>query len=218
MSSSFSVAIFGLGCLWGADPVFGALDGVRHTVVGFAGGTTPGPTHADIGDHVEAVRVVFDPERRAYTDLLKAFWRVHDPSETVAKRRYRHVLFPQTDRQAEQAQMARTQGAERLGDGGRRVWVVPHASFHAAASHHQNYKLRQHESLAAPFLDRAATDDAFTRSPAATLANAYVAGYRPLDRLDDDRNQLALPPGALDTLRRQAQRHHGWRAFVRSTP
>lgn len=206
MSSSHSVAVFALGCLWGADPVFGALDGVRHTLVGFVGGATPQPTHAAIGDHIEAVRVVFDPDRVTYPDLLTAFWAAHNPSVTTAKRRYRHALFPQTDLRAEQA-------AETTGPG-ENVWVCPDASFYAAAPRHQNYKLRQHERLAAPFLDRAPTDDAFACSAAATLANAYVAGHRPLDRLDDDRDRLALPPDALDRLRGRARRHHGWRAFV----
>jgi len=206
MSSSLSVTVFGLGCLWGADPVFGALDGVRHTLVGFAGGTTPAPAHADIGDHIEAVRVVFEPTQIDYPDLLDAFWAAHVPSETAAKRRYRHALFPQTDRQAEQA--AETIGADES------AWLFPDASFHEAAPRHQNYKLRQHERLAAHFLSRAANADAFARSTAATLANAYVAGHRPLDRLDDDRARLALPPAALDTLRTCARRHHGWRAFV----
>lgn len=213
MSSSPAVALFGLGCLWGADPVFGALDGVRYTLVGFAGGTTPAPTHADIGDHVEAVQVAFNPDQLSYADLLEVFWDAHDPAETAAKRRYRHALVPQTDRQAEQARTARTQAAKWLGSGDN-VWVCPDASFHAAAPRHQNYKLRQHQSLAAVFLDRAPTDDAFARSPAATLANAYVAGHRPLDRLDDDRACLDLPPDALDQLRTHARRHHGWRAFV----
>jgi peptide-methionine (S)-S-oxide reductase len=206
MFSSLSAAVFGLGCLWGADPVFGALDGVRHTLVGFAGGTTPAPTHAAIGDHVEAVQVVFDPGQITYPDLLEAFGDAHAPAETPAKRRYRHALVPQTDRQAEQA-------AETTGPG-EGVWVCPNASFHVAAPRHQNYKLRQHERLAAHFLDRAPDESAFARAPAATLANAYVGGHRPLDRLDDDRACLDLPPDALDRLRTHARRHHGWRAFV----
>jgi peptide-methionine (S)-S-oxide reductase len=216
MSSSTSVAVFGLGCLWGADPVFGALDGVRYTLVGFAGGTTPDPTHAAIGDHIEAVRVVFDPVQIAYSDLLRAFWTAHDPTETAAKRRYRHALVPQTDRQAEQARTARTQAAKWLGSG-EHVRICEHDAFHVAAPCHQNYKLRTHDRLAAPFRNRCVSDEAFARSPAATLANAYVAGHRPLDRLDEDRGLLALPAQALDRLRDLARRHQGWRAFVRST-
>lgn len=59
-SPTLRESVFALGCLWGADPVFGGCDGVAYTCVGFAGGSTPVPTHADIGDHVEAVRVVFE--------------------------------------------------------------------------------------------------------------------------------------------------------------
>ena len=82
--SDTTTAVVALGYLWGADPVFGGRDGVVRTCVGFAGGTTPDPTHSAIGDHVEAVRVVFAPDQLSYRELLNHFWAHHDPAQAPA--------------------------------------------------------------------------------------------------------------------------------------
>ena len=60
-SSATDTATFGLGCFWGPDARFGAMEGVVRTRVGYAGGTTPEPTYHDLGDHTEAVQVEYDP-------------------------------------------------------------------------------------------------------------------------------------------------------------
>src|SRR5438270_1200285 len=76
------VAEFALGCFWGAERRFWQLPGVVSTAAGYEGGHTPNPTYREVcsGEtgHAEAVRVVYDPERVAYADLLKAFWEAHD--------------------------------------------------------------------------------------------------------------------------------------------
>lgn len=208
--SELHQSVFALGCLWGADPVFGGLDGVVRTCVGFAGGRVSSPTHADIGDHIEAVRVTFAPSRIAYGDLLARFWSAHTPTQTPAKRRYRSALFPCTARQAEQARAQRPSSVEG-------VPLLRNAAFHAAAPSHQNYKLRRHDALMEAFRARLPSETAFVRSPAATLANAYVAGHRAPERLAEDRERLGLPSEAIRTLHRCARRHQGWAAFVDTT-
>jgi len=213
--SDTTTAVVALGCLWGADPVFGGRDGVVRTCVGFAGGTTPDPTHSAIGDHVEAVRVVFAPDQLSYRELLNHFWAHHDPAQTPAKRRYAHALFPQTAAQSDLARATRAAEEERHDDT-QRVDIIEKASFSPAALHHQNYKLRRHGALVSAFRARLSSDEAFARSPAATRANAYVAGHRAPNRLDQDRDRLDLPPDAVETLRSLARRHHGWRAYVHS--
>lgn len=202
-------AVFALGCLWGADPVFGGLDGVMYTCVGFAGGDTPAPTHADIGDHREAVRVTFDPTHATYADLLDAFRTAHDPTQAPAKHRYQPALFPQTAQQAQKAQAV-------VSDNALDVPIPSTTCFHAAAPRHQNYKLRRHDILMEAFRARIPSEPAFARSPAATLVNAYVSGHRAPHRLDDDRQRLGLPPDALHTVRRLARRHQGWEALVQA--
>src|SRR3989442_8957443 len=79
------VAHFGLGCFWGAEKSFWHVEGVFTTAVGYAGGYTPNPTYREVctgkTGHNEVVRVVFDPKRVSYDQLLRVFWEGHDPTQ-----------------------------------------------------------------------------------------------------------------------------------------
>ena len=81
-----AMAIFGLGCFWGAERKFWELgDGVWVTAVGYAGGLTPNPTYEEVCSgrtgHNEVVLVVYDPNKISFEQLLKTFWESHDPTQ-----------------------------------------------------------------------------------------------------------------------------------------
>ena len=82
---SLEVAMFGLGCFWGAERVFWKVPGVFTTAVGYAAGYTPNPTYREVCSgqtgHNEVVLVVFDPAKVSFADLLKVFWESHDPTQ-----------------------------------------------------------------------------------------------------------------------------------------
>ncbi|KAE8623976.1 hypothetical protein XENTR_v10005793 [Xenopus tropicalis] len=84
------IAVFGMGCFWGAERLFWKQEGVYSTQVGFAGGHTPNPTYKEVRTgltaHAEVVRVVFDPKVITYKVLLKLFWENHDPTEVYIYR------------------------------------------------------------------------------------------------------------------------------------
>src|SRR5436190_24341619 len=75
------LALFGMGCFWGAERIFWQRAGVYSTAVGYAAGLTPNPTYHEVCSgltgHNEVVRVVFDPKAVPYEDLLRSFWEKH---------------------------------------------------------------------------------------------------------------------------------------------
>ena len=81
----YEVAFFGLGCFWGAEEIYWQVPGVWSTSVGYAGGTTPNPSYEEVcsgrTNHTEAVRIVFDPAKVSFADLVKTFFEVHDPTQ-----------------------------------------------------------------------------------------------------------------------------------------
>ncbi|MDN4171376.1 peptide-methionine (S)-S-oxide reductase MsrA [Nocardioides sp. SOB77] len=107
------VAVFGLGCFWGAEEVYWQMPGVWSTSVGYAGGTTPHPSYEEVcsgaTNHTEAVRVVFDPSVVSFADLVKTFFEVHDPTQGMRQgndvgTQYRSAIYWTTP---EQEQVAR---------------------------------------------------------------------------------------------------------------
>nr|XP_008516769.1 PREDICTED: mitochondrial peptide methionine sulfoxide reductase isoform X6 [Equus przewalskii] len=97
------MAVFGMGCFWGAERKFWTLKGVYSTQVGFAGGYTPNPTYKEVCSgktgHAEVVRVVYQPERISFEELLKVFWENHDPTQGMRQgndygSQYRSAIYP----------------------------------------------------------------------------------------------------------------------------
>ncbi len=82
---SMELALYGMGCFWGAERKFWEATGVYSTSVGYAGGYTPNPSYEEVCSgstgHTEVVRVVFDPAKVVYADLLRVFWESHDPTQ-----------------------------------------------------------------------------------------------------------------------------------------
>jgi peptide-methionine (S)-S-oxide reductase len=102
------VAVFGLGCFWGAEEVFWQLPGVWSTSVGYAGGLTPQPSYEEVCSgrtgHTEAVRVVYDPAEVSYAELVATFFEVHDPTQGMRQgndvgTQYRSAIYYTTPEQ-----------------------------------------------------------------------------------------------------------------------
>ena len=66
MEANSEMAVLGLGCFWYSDALFGAKRGVKNTSVGYAGGTSASPTYRNIGDHIEVVRIIYDPSEISF--------------------------------------------------------------------------------------------------------------------------------------------------------
>ena len=144
-------AVVALGCFWGAERLFWQIPGVWTTAVGYAGGFTPNPTYEEVCSgmtgHTEAVRVVFDPGRVTFGDLLRVFWEAHDPTQGMRQgndvgTQYRSAVFALNDAQRELAETSRNtyQGAlAKLRFGPITTEILPASPFYYAEAYHQQY-------------------------------------------------------------------------------
>ena len=145
------VAIFGMGCFWGAERMFWTAKGVVSTAVGYAGGITPNPTYQEVctgrTGHTEVVRVVFDPAKTTYEELLRVFWEGHDPTQGMRQgndvgTQYRSVILTTTDGQRKRAEATRDAYQARLtaaGYGPITTEILPAPTFYFADEYHQQY-------------------------------------------------------------------------------
>lgn len=143
--------IVGMGCFWGAERDFWALDGVWTTAVGYAGGVTAYPTYGETctgrTGHTEAVRVVFDPAKISRAEILRVFWENHDPTTLYRQgndvgTQYRSAIYTTSEEQLETAKLTRAQyqaELSRAGHGQITTEIVPAGPFYYAEAEHQQY-------------------------------------------------------------------------------
>ncbi|MGF1477905.1 MAG: peptide-methionine (S)-S-oxide reductase MsrA [Cyanophyceae cyanobacterium] len=145
------MALFGLGCFWGAERRFWQQQGVYVTAVGYAGGSTPNPTYQEVctgmTGHNEVVRVVFDPEKITYETLLKVFWESHDPTQGMRQgndvgTQYRSGIYTTSAAQmqlARASQAAFQEALEQAGYGKITTEIQEAPEFYYAEGYHQQY-------------------------------------------------------------------------------
>jgi peptide-methionine (S)-S-oxide reductase len=151
--AGYEVALFGLGCFWGAEEIYWQVPGVWSTSVGYAGGVTPNPTYDEVCSgrtgHTEAVRVVYDPAKVSYADLVKIFFEVHDPTQGMRQgndvgTQYRSAIYWTTPEQEQIARdMTKIYGDElhrqRIGDITTEIRPASEVTYYYAEDHHQQY-------------------------------------------------------------------------------
>jgi len=144
-------AYFGLGCFWGAERKFWETPGVYTTAAGYQGGITPNPTYEEVCSaktgHTEAVKVVFDPAKVSYRDLLKVFWEAHDPTQGMRQgndvgTQYRSAIYVTSDAQKQAAVESRDAFQPVLSAGGYgtiATEIADAGEFFYAEDYHQQY-------------------------------------------------------------------------------
>ena len=168
------VAIFGLGCFWGAEELYWQIPGVWSTSVGYAGGSTPNPSYEEVctgmTGHTEAVRVVYDPAKVSYDTLVKRFFEVHDPTQGMRQgndvgTQYRSAIYTTSPAQAEVAERLTKVYAEELRrrgiDEAITTEIAPAPTYYYAEDLHQQYLhknpygYRCHANTGVPFPETA---------------------------------------------------------------
>jgi peptide-methionine (S)-S-oxide reductase len=150
--NGLEVAVFGLGCFWGAERLFWQLgDGIWITAVGYAGGFTENPTYEEVcsghSGHTEVVVVVYDPKVLPYERLLKTFWEAHDPTQGFRQgndvgTQYRSAIYTTTPGQLEAARASEQAYAKAIaakGYGPITTEIKSAGPVYLAEDYHQQY-------------------------------------------------------------------------------
>jgi peptide-methionine (S)-S-oxide reductase len=145
------LALFGMGCFWGAERIFWKALGVVSTSVGYAGGHTPNATYEEVCSgrtgHTEVVRVVFDPAKTSYEELLRLFWEGHDPTQGMRQgndvgTQYRSAIYTYGEiqrREAEASVEAYQKALTQAGRGEITAEVREAPDYYYAEDYHQQY-------------------------------------------------------------------------------
>jgi len=145
------MAMFGMGCFWGAEKKFWQTPGVYSTAVGYAAGHTKNPTYRQVctgtTNHAEVVLVVFDPKKVRYEELLKVFWENHDPTQGMRQgndvgTQYRSGIYYANEEQRKAAEASRDAYQKQLSAVGYKkitTEIIPAPEFFYAEDYHQQY-------------------------------------------------------------------------------
>jgi len=147
-TTKLDTATFGSGCFWCSEAIFERVKGVHKVISGYAGGTTENPSYEQVctgkTGHAEVCQILFDPSVVSFADLLKIFWKTHDPT-TLNRQgadegtQYRSVIFYHSDEQKKITQHYKVE----LDNSG--AWenpivteISPFTKFYPAEAYHQN--------------------------------------------------------------------------------
>ena len=145
------IALFGMGCFWGAERKFWQYPNVYSTAVGYGAGFTPNPTYEEVctgmTGHNELVRVVFDPASVTYRELLTLFWESHNPTQGMRQgndsgTQYRSGIYTYNQAQWDEAMESKAHYQQRLKESGMAeitTEIIPAPEFYYAEDYHQQY-------------------------------------------------------------------------------
>jgi peptide-methionine (S)-S-oxide reductase len=148
---NMQLAVFGMGCFWGAERRFWERDGVYSTAAGYTAGITPNPSYEEVCSghtgHNEVVLVVYNPAEVSYEALLALFWESHNPTEGMRQgndmgTQYRSGIYTYNEDQLEQAKASEIVFQEKLktsGFGSITTEIKPIEDFYYAEHYHQQY-------------------------------------------------------------------------------
>jgi len=149
---NYQKAVFGSGCFWCAEAIFGQLKGIESVTPGYAGGNVINPTYqqvcSDTTGHAEVVQILFDPTVISYRDLLEIFWQIHDPTTPNRQgndigSQYRSIILYSDEEQQQEAEALRMELEKAKTHSAPIVTeILPLGEFYPAEEYHYNYYAR----------------------------------------------------------------------------
>ncbi|KAK4780407.1 hypothetical protein SAY87_016513 [Trapa incisa] len=151
-TQSLRTAVFALGCFWRSEAVFGCLNGVVRTTVGYSGGSKINPEYRSLGDHAESVQVEYDPRKISYRQLLEVFWSSHDSRQAFGQgpdvgNQYRSVIFVNGTEESRLATFSkeREQAKSKISVVTTQIQQI--GTFYPAEPEHQKFELKRNPFL-----------------------------------------------------------------------
>ena len=145
-------AILAGGCFWGVEEILRKIPGVLETSVGYSGGTTKNPSYEEVctgrTGHAEGLQIIFDPTKISYEELLKVFFRMHDPTTLNRQHndvgtQYRSAIFYTSDEQRQTAERVKAE-TDKSGRFKRPIVteITKASEFYPAEDYHQKYLVK----------------------------------------------------------------------------
>lgn len=145
-----ATAYFASGCFWCVEAIYESVEGVREAVSGYAGGHTKNPTYEESNTgrtgHAEAVKVIYDPAKVSFSQLVDVYFGSQDPTQVNGQgpdrgSQYRSIIFYQNEAEKEIIDQKKAALAEQLGEPVA-AEVEPFDVFWEAEAYHQNYEVQ----------------------------------------------------------------------------
>ncbi len=186
-------ATFSMGCFWSPDAIFGCVEGVVRTRVGYAGGSTENPTYKQLEDYIETVQIEYDPNKISFSVIMDLFFDKRTPVREPWKRQYASAFFYHDEEQKQQILQKKEALEHELG---QRVYteISAYEAFYLAEERHQKYRLQRQPELLAAFRTMYPGLEEFVNSTAAARVNGYLYGCGNCERLSREVGSFGLSP------------------------
>ena len=149
MPQGSRAAVFAGGCFWCTESDFEKVDGVVEAISGYTGGSVENPTYKQVSaggtGNIEAVKVIYDPDKISYRQLLSVFWRTIDPTDGGGQfvdrgDQYRSAIFFADETERKMAEASKTALSESgVYDKTIVTDILPLGLFYPAEEYHQDY-------------------------------------------------------------------------------
>ncbi len=188
-SQKLKTATFAMGCFWGPDVLFGGVEGVFRTRVGYAGGKMDNPTYHNLGSHTETIQIDYDPNTISYKALLELFFENHNPYVKPYGSQYKSIVFYHNQEQKDIYENY----IQSLNDNKTLYTELrEYNNFYLAEFYHQKYRLQSYSKLMSELREIYPNDEEFINSTLVARMNYYVGTQQGKELLEKEKNDYRL--------------------------
>lgn len=195
---SLNTATFAMGCFWGPDVIFGGVEGIWKTRVGYAGGNMDDPTYHNLGSHTETIQIEYDPEKITYEQLLNIFFKNHNPYRKPYGSQYKSIVFYHNEKQKEifKDYIANLNDERQL-----YTELNEYNEFHYAEFYHQKYRLQSFNNIMSELRKMYPNDMEFINSTLTARLNHYVGSKKGMELFEEEKQYYGLESETIDWLK-----------------